>query len=128
MAPLIQRAAWSSLAERALRCALGGFEAEFRRQVTAGHARLWCVNAGEAWIITRTEIVAGHAPELVVCAMAGSRLHEIAPAIIEGARLSGCATIRFHTVRRGLARMCQRYGFRHMESVYQLDLREVGHG
>lgn len=128
MAPLIQRAAWSPLAERALRYALGGYEAEFRRQVVAGHARLWSVNNGEAWIITRTEIVAGHAPELVVCCLAGRGLHDIAPAIIEGARLSGCATIRFHTARKGLGRMARRYGFRRIESVYQLDLRGGGHG
>lgn len=128
MATLIERIPWSSTAARALRVAFGGFDAEYRRQVDSGAAALWCVDGGVAYFVTRIETAKGHAPEMVVCAFAGRELHAIAPAIIHGARLLGCATIRFHTARKGLDRMTKRYGFRCIESVYQLELREVGHG
>lgn len=128
MAPLIERIPWSLTAARALRVALNGYDAEFQREVERGVARLWCINGGEAYLITRLESAAGHPPELVVCAFAGRGLRAIAPAIIAAARAHGCATIRFHATRPAIGRMTRALGARLREYVYEIELREVGHG
>lgn len=101
-----------------LRPAFGNDEAFIVADVERGLAHCWEI--GHAAMITRRE-----GDELVVVALAGKGLSDIAPDICEAARRAGCKTIRFHTRRPGLYRLLQHVGAELREYVFEI---QVGHG
>ncbi len=89
---------------RALAPVMGGHD--FGGEIQQGIAELWRINGGAAWMITRVE-----GSELVVCCLAGRDLLPVCAVLYRAASLRGLSSIRFHTGRRGLARLVNRGGY-----------------
>lgn len=98
-----------------LRPAFGADEAEIVAEVQAGAAQCWVI--GDAAMITRRED-----RELVVVALAGKGLKEVAPVICKAAKQAGCRSIRFHTKRPGLYRLLSHVGAELREYVFEVGL------
>lgn len=113
-----QKIAWNPQAEAVLFPALRGDLAGIRDEVQDGAASLYRFdhNRGSTWVVLR-----GEGSELVVVAMAGAGLHNVAAAIISSARRSGFASLRCHTDRAGMERMLRRYGAERREIVIGLE-------
>lgn len=105
-------------AGRALIPALGKDADFIRQQCETDQAVIYRFNhhQGDTWVVLR-----GEDSELVVVAMAGAGLHQVAAKIIESARVSGFASLRCHTKRPGMARMLIRYG----ATVREVDRDEI---
>lgn len=100
-----------------------GDQVEIAQAVTAGEllALSW---GGELDTITDRQ-----GDEFVLCCMAGRNFSRYMQHIYHWARVSGCTTIRFHSARRGLARMASQYNFQTVgtdeigQTVYQCEVR-----
>ena len=60
--------------------------------------------------------------ELVVCCAIGENLKTVLDAMIPKARAAGIKSVRFHTQRKGLARLLSDYGPTFYEYVYKVEL------
>lgn len=85
--------------------ALGNDTELLRTQVNTGTARLWMINNGESFAITRAE----H-DTLVVCCYQGRSYNEAMKLIMRHAQIEGFTFIRGHTYKKGIARMMRRLG------------------
>ena len=88
---------------RALKPALAGGRITVRRELVAGVSQLYLTPDGNLYVVLRPE-----GWELVVVAVAGSRLKQSRQAIIDFAVANGYRSIRFHTrhperLQKGLA-------------------------
>lgn len=60
--------------------------------------------------------------ELVVCCAIGENLKPVLDAMIPKAKAAGIKSVRFHTQRKGLARLLSDYGPTFYEYVYKVEL------
>jgi hypothetical protein len=86
--------AWSKVAEKTLRPALGNDKNLVRQEVKTGRARLFIHN--ELFIVARHEPAA-----MVYVAVAGRGLKRAIPAMVNYAVGNGYSKVRFHTKRPG---------------------------
>lgn len=84
-------------------------------QIKSGVAELFSV--GNAFFVTRLED-----DELVIVALAGENLPSAATEIFNAAQKVGCQSIRFHTKRKGLARMLKGFKPNYVETVYRVEV------
>jgi hypothetical protein len=101
---------------------------DLRHQVTTGTAQLFTVQEGEiviaAYVLRIDTLATG--PQGVIVAAAGRgkgvNLTESILPVIEG-QFKGCASVRLHTARPGLARrVIQDHGYRITELVLEKEL------
>lgn len=91
-------------------------DADFiKNQIISGAAELFKVNS--AFFVTRIE-----EKELVIVALAGRDLTSAAKIIFEAAKSIGCQSIRFHTKRKGLARLLSDLKPKYVETVYKIEV------
>lgn len=91
-------------------------DAEFIiNQIQSGVAELFSVD--NAFFVTRLEDT-----ELVIVALAGENLATAATEIFNAAQKIGCQSIRFHTKRKGLARMLKSFKPSYVETVYRVEV------
>lgn len=103
IAPLVSGNEWLRLAE----------------DIRLGQAELFSINAGESVAVTRfdTDI-----QELVVCAYEGRDVMDFARVMVEAGRKNGALTLKYHTKRKGMARLLSELGAVEVETVYLVNL------
>ncbi len=84
-------------------------------QIKSGAVDL--LSVGNAFFVTRLED-----KELVIVALAGENLAVAASEIFNAAQKVGCQSIRFHTKRKGLARMLKAFQPNYVETVYRIEV------
>jgi len=95
---------------------MAGDRAIFKKQCENGESQCWRLKNGQAYMLTRAE-----GNELVICCIEGQKLAEISQTIIEAAKNSGFASIRFHTKRPALARLINK-DFELVEYIFKREL------
>lgn len=91
-------------------------DADFiKNQIISGAAELFKVNS--AFFVTRIED-----NELVIIALAGKDLATAAKLIFSAAKSIGCQSIRFHTKRKGLARLLSAFSPQYVETIYKIEV------
>lgn len=115
-----QRLTWLQIAPY-IGISCGDAAADIAAEVQSGRAEAWRLNSGMAYMVTRIEGTA-KGLELVVIALEGRNIRQLAPEIISQARAVGCRSIRFHTQRPGMAKIMKAFGFNEAERVYRAEL------
>ena len=87
--------------------------------IKRGIAELFSINAGESVAVTRfdTDIC-----ELVVLAYEGRNVMDFARVMVAAGKNNGARTIKYHTRRRGMARLLSQLGAVEVETVYVVNL------
>lgn len=85
--------------------------------VKAGAAQAYEANDWQTVIVVRFD-----GDELVICCAIGSELKPALDAMIPKAKAAGITSVRFHTQRKGLARMLKDYGPTFYEYVYKVEI------
>ena len=88
--------------------------------IREGYAELFEIDGGDSVAVTRFEV---DIDELVVCAYVGREVMEFAEMICKIARKNGAKTLRYHTRRKGMARLLSELGAIETETVYQVTLQ-----
>lgn len=114
-----ERVSWSREALDALAAALP--TADDRHviacQVLDGICRLWKIDGGKAWMVTRVE---NPGPELVIVAYQGERCREVMGIVHAEATRQSIRNLRFHTPYPWLIRMFSDYDLEPMEYVIRV--------
>lgn len=109
------RSDWSSEARenlsRALDCDIDLIAEQVKRDV----ARLWIIDDGAAYMVTRREL-----ETLVIVAYEGSALKETTPHVMRAAIVLGCKELRFHTNNPALIRMLREFDPQPIEYVMRI--------
>lgn len=129
-----QRVSWSREAEDNLAAALPLIDDRFiiACQVLDGIARLWKIDGGRSWMVTRLE---NPGPELVIVAYQGERCREVMRIVHAEATRQGFRNLRFHTQYPWLIELFADYDPMPMEYVVRCycgkrsiyDARREGH-
>ena len=85
--------------------------------VAAGSAQAYEADDWKTIVVVRFD-----GDELVVCCAIGENLKTVLDAMIPKARAAGIKSVRFHTQRKGLARLLSDYGPTFYEYVYKVEL------
>lgn len=114
-----ERVSWSREAEDSLAAALPLIDDRFiiACQVLEGIARLWKVDGGKSWMVTRVE---SPGPELVIVAYQGERCREVMAIVHAEATRQGIRNLRFHTQFPWLIEMFRDYDPMPMEYVVRV--------
>lgn len=97
-------------------CPAFSADADFiKAQIKSGEAELFRV--GRAFFVTRLE-----GDELVIVSLAGENLAVASNIIFDAAQKVGCKSIRFHTKRKGLARMLKQFKPKYVETIYRIEV------
>ena len=88
--------------------------------IREGYAELFEIDGGDSVAVTRLET---DIEELVVCAYQGRNAMEFARMICEIAKRNGAKTLRYHTRRKGMARLLADLGALETETVYTVTLQ-----
>ena len=86
--------------------------------VVSGEAKAYEVNNWES-----TWIVRADGSELVFCCVIGKNLAAALEAMHPIAKAQGFTTVRFHTQRKGLARLLKNWGPTFTEYVYKVSIK-----
>ncbi len=118
----IAKTEWNSAAEKILIPAAFGEIADIKEQVKSGESELWRVTiAGNkivvGYVVTRLEVRPGSAI-LVIVAGAGECGRAVMRIFCNLADEHGWS-MRVHSVRRGMGRYLDLYGFTTMETIYK---------
>lgn len=108
---------WCEEAARGLDVAVGSDGDQISYEVKNCISKLWRVDNGRAWVVTREE-----GRELVLVCVQGCGVVAVVDAVIKKARKAGFKTMRAHTKRRGLLRMFEPVGAYEKEFVIGLKL------
>jgi len=108
---------WSDETAAKLSTAIGEGKAFLEREIKAGVCQVWEMLEGKLLMITRSE-----GEELVIVAMQGQGMSQVAPDIIKRAKQCGFKSIRFHTKHLWLAEKLAKFGFNEQERIYSLGL------
>ncbi len=84
-----------------------------------GRSELFSINGGESLAITRYET---DLKELVLCAYQGKAVLDFARVMVEVAKKNGALSIRYHTRRKGMARLLAEFGAVETETIYTVTL------
>jgi len=88
--------------------------------IREGYAELFEIDGGDSVAVTRLE---ADIDELVLCAYVGSNALEFAQMMCKIAKKNGAKTLRYHTRRKGMARLLADLGALQIETVYQVTLQ-----
>lgn len=92
--------------------------------VIEGRATGWRIDGGRAYLVVRMEQY-GTRRECVVVAARGRGLLDVTPVIFDAARAAGCARVRWHTQRPGLARLvAKQHDVTEIERVYSVEIAQ----
>jgi hypothetical protein len=116
---IIEKINMTAEAEETLECAFLDDAAFIKNEIQQGVAELFKV--GNAFFVTRIER-SNKNKELVIIALAGSGLVASSVHIFNAAKLAGCKSIRFHTKRRGLAKLLTHLKPEYVETVYKINV------
>lgn len=89
------------------------------QEIERGVSEAWRITEGDALacMVTRIE-----GAELVVVALQGRGLRELAPRVIEQAERVGCRSVRYHTQHGRISEILSEFGFIEAERVYRVRL------
>ena len=109
-----------ALAERIAPHVPGNQWAGLADDIREGYAELFEINGGDSVAVTRFEV---DLDELVVCVYEGREVMEFARVICRIAKKNGAQTLRYHTVRKGMARLLSDLGAVETETIYTVTLQ-----
>ncbi|MGH1438591.1 MAG: hypothetical protein ACRBBR_00660 [Cellvibrionaceae bacterium] len=112
--PTAKRVGWLDVREHLLDT-FGGDEEAVRLDVEEGISTCWQIN--NIYMITRRE-----GKTLIIVCIGGEGMREVAQMIIEAAKKSGCTDIRYHTARKGMGRILEKFGAELEECIYRIKL------
>ncbi|MDQ6970926.1 MAG: hypothetical protein Q9M16_10495 [Mariprofundus sp.] len=110
---------WTNEAGESLCFSVGDDEAEIKRQVNAGISRLYRLDDGDAWLVTRLERF-GKRVELACLCFEGRNMAKWAKIIKIEAKKAGVDVIRFHVKNDAVARLVRFTGAKKRETVYEV--------
>jgi len=102
---------WDSDCEYHMMDSLQGHAEFFKDEVNSGISKLWEVDNGEAYFITRTEHDTNGKKVLVVCCYEGRDIRKVYKLIETSSIKLGYFAIRFHTKKKGMARFAKWHDF-----------------
>lgn len=89
------------------------------QEIALNISELWRI--GQAYVVTRIETYDGY-KELVVVCMQGEDAKKASAQLVNIAKHSGMASIRFHTQHKGLERLLKSFAPVEVERVYKVAL------
>ena len=112
---------WVNEADEGLLISVNDDYDEIKAQVNNGISRLYKLNDGEAWLVTRIESI-GSRLELVGLCFEGKNFATWAKVIISEARKAGIDCVRFHVRNEAVARLVRFSGAKKRETVYEVKI------
>jgi len=112
--PIAKRVGWLDVRDHLVNT-FGGDEEAVRLDVEEGISTCWQID--KIYMITRRENTT-----LIIVCIGGEGLQKVAPMIIDAAKKSGCENIRYHTARKGMGRILEKFGAQLEECIYRIKL------
>lgn len=112
---------WVNEADEGLLVSVNDDYDEIKAQVNSGISKLYKLNDGESWLVTRLETI-GSRLELVGLCFEGKNFATWANVIISEARKAGIDCVRFHVKNEAVARLVRFVGAKKRETVYEVKI------
>ena len=112
---------WVNEADEGLLISVNADYDEIKAQVNSGISKLFKLNHGEAWLVTRLERI-GTRLELVGLCFEGKGFAKWSKVIVREAKAAGIDCIRFHVRNEAVARIVRCVGAKKRETIYEVKL------